>query len=383
MIPFLSGFFYIIFMKLCHFSDGHLGAGESHPKRGKSGLTLRQEDIIASFVEAVDKIIEIKPDLCVYSGDLFHSVRPTNRIIAIAAEHLNRLASINKIPTVLITGNHDAPKQPHIGAAIEILRPIDNLYIAAESVLEIFTIDDTKFFALPHCLTSKILKEELAKCIPDTDYKYNILIMHGVAAGMPQFSMADLGEQEIPLDIMEKFDYTALGHFHDYSQVGKTAYYSGSTERLSQAEREAAKGFITVDFEPFSISFQEITTRKMIDLAPINAVGKRGDYLAQMIKEKIEKIDSSDKIIRLKVEGVSEETLRTMPAEIIRELKQKSYSLNISFEKETTLENANKFDRVAIGQIDKGFIKFLESVDLTGFDRERLKKEALQYLSDE
>jgi DNA repair exonuclease SbcCD nuclease subunit len=123
-------------MKLCHFSDSHLGAGESHPRRGKSGLTLRQEDIINAFTEAVDKIIEIKPDLCIHAGDIFDSVRPLNRIMAIAGEQLYRLAEEHSIPTVLIAGNHDAPKQPHIGSAIEVYKQIDNLYVVSASRLE-------------------------------------------------------------------------------------------------------------------------------------------------------------------------------------------------------------------------------------------------------
>jgi len=58
-------------MKICHIADTHLGAGSNHPKRGTSGLTLRQEDILHSFVEAVDRIIQIRPDICIHSGDLF------------------------------------------------------------------------------------------------------------------------------------------------------------------------------------------------------------------------------------------------------------------------------------------------------------------------
>ncbi len=149
-------------MKICHLADSHLGAGENFTKRGKSGLTLRQEDIINSFIEAVDKIIEEKPDICIHAGDIFHVVRPTNKIIAVASEQLHRLAEIHKIPTVIISGNHDAPKQPHIGAALDIFEHIENLYISAGAGLKTFEIGDTKLFALPRCLTTKIQKEELS-----------------------------------------------------------------------------------------------------------------------------------------------------------------------------------------------------------------------------
>lgn len=232
-------------------------------------------------------------------------------------------------------------------------------------------------------MTTKIQKEELAKCVKDTNFKYNVLIMHGVAAGMPEFSMADLGEQELPIDVMERFDYTALGHFHNYCKVAERSYYAGSTERLSQSEREAEKGYLSVTLDRFEVRFNKVKSRVMVDLPIINAAGKRGDHLAEIIKENLTKIDSSDKIVRVKVSGVTEETLKTLPAEVLADLRQKSFSLNISFEKEKSSEETVKFGRAGIGKIDSGFVQFLDTVDLTGFDKERLKQEALKYLAEE
>ncbi|HVP07328.1 MAG TPA: metallophosphoesterase, partial [Candidatus Acidoferrum sp.] len=206
-------------MRICHISDTHLGAGENHPRRGASGLTLRQEDIVAGFTNGIDRIISLKPDVCIHSGDLFDTVRPLNRIMAIAGRELFRLAEVAGIPTILITGNHDAPKQPHIGAAIDVFRQIDNLHVVSGSELEVIEIGDVRFLALPHCLTTEILKRELSRCRPERRNGRSVLILHGVAAGMPEFSMADLGEQELPLAVMEPFDYTALGHFHNYCRV--------------------------------------------------------------------------------------------------------------------------------------------------------------------
>ncbi len=347
-------------------------------------MTQRQEDVIRTFVEAVDRIVDLKPDICIHSGDIFDSVRPLNRIIATAGEQLHRLAERHGIPTVIITGNHDAPKQPHLGAALDIFRHITNLYVASQSRLEVFDVNSgCRVYALPHCLTADIQRQELAGCVPDSNVDFNILVMHGVAAGMPEFSMADLGEQELPLNVMGRFDYTALGHFHNYCQVAPKAYYAGSTERLSQAERGAAKGFIEVTVEPFAVAFHEVQAREMVDLPVISAVGKRGDELAALIAEKVEKVDSRDKIVRLKVQDVSEETLKTLPAGVINDLKQKSYSLNITFEKEKTEAAEYEFGRAGIGRLDSGFVDFLETVDLKGFDKERLIREALKYLSME
>lgn len=370
-------------MKLCHLADSHLGAGENHPRRGDSGLTLRQEDIIRGFTEAIDRIIEIKPDLCIHSGDLFHTVRPMNRIMAIAAEQLHKLAEQNGIPTVIICGNHDAPKQPHIGAALTVFSHIENLHVVATGRLEKIRFGEAMIHALPHCLTVASQKEQLEDCKPDDDARYNILIAHGVAAGMPEFSMADLGEQELPLDILDRFDFAALGHFHNFCKVSKRAYYAGSTERLSQSEREADKGFCIVELDPLRVQFEPVSCRVMVDVPVINAKGKRGDQLAQIITDAIEKIDSSDKIVRVSVIGVSEETLKTIPSAQIAALKQKSFSLDVRFEKEKSDENSGTFGRSAIGRIDQGFLEFLEIVNLDGFDRDRLKQEAVRYLAVE
>jgi exonuclease SbcD len=364
-------------------SDSHLGAGENYPARGETGLTVRQEDIIRSFVEALDRIIDLKPDLCIHAGDLFHTVRPLNRIMAIAAEQLHRLAARHGIPTVIIAGNHDAPRQPHVGAALDVFRRIDNLYVAASGELEEFDIGGVKVFALPHCMTPVSQHEQLAMCRPDTESRYNVLILHGVASGMPEFSMADLGEQELPLEVMEPFDYTALGHFHNYCQVAPKAWYAGSTERLSQSEREVAKGFLEVDLDPLQVCFHEVHSRSMVDLPTVNATGKRGDQVARLIEDSLANVDSSGKIVRVKVEGVTPEMLKTFPAAALAELKSRAYALDIRFEKEKVEGEPGQFGQSAIGRLDQSFLAYLETVPLEGFDRDRLIREALGYLKAE
>jgi DNA repair exonuclease SbcCD nuclease subunit len=368
-------------MRICHLADSHLGAGENHPRRGESGLTLRQEDIVRAFVEAIDKIIETGPDLCLHAGDLFHSVRPTNRIMAIAGEQLHRLAELNAIPTVIIAGNHDMPKVAHVGAPLEVFDYIDNLYIAASGVAATFRIGEAVVQALPHCPSAEAARQQLDKLKPAPEARYNLLLAHGVAAGMPEFSMADLAEQEFPIGLLNDFDYAALGHYHNHTKVADRAWYAGSTERLSQAEREAKKGFVVIDMDPPAIGFQEVSCRPMIDLSEVDATGKRGDELVRMLTDQVQALDSRNKIVRVTVRGVSEEALKTIPTEQISRLKQESYALDVRFEKEKSEEASTQVGRGALGRIDAAFMEFLDSVDLQGFDRERLKAEARRYLS--
>jgi DNA repair exonuclease SbcCD nuclease subunit len=368
-------------MRLCHFSDSHLGAGESHPRRGQSGLTLRQEDIVASFIQAVDKIIQLKPDICIHAGDLFHSVRPANKILAIAGQQLYRLSVTHQIPTIVIAGNHDSPKQAHIDAALNIFAGIDNLYVAANCPFKEIVIGNVRIIAIPHANDATEMKETVKLCTPEPSFVYNLLVTHGVAADMPQFSMMELGEMELPVDAMQRFDYTALGHYHNFTKVAERVYYAGSTDRLSLSERIAAKGFAEVTFEPFEVTFHELTTRPMVDMSPIDATGLRGDQLASVIAERMKDQKAEEQIIRLTITGVTPETMNTVPPQFFRELRQDAFSLDIRFEKAAPETKPSQFGRAAFGRLDEEFAGYLTKANLSGLDKEALLAEATALLA--
>jgi exonuclease SbcD len=371
---------YILPMRICHVSDSHLGAGEAYGRRNSIGFSERQEDIIGAFVEAVDKIISLKPDICLHTGDLFHQVRPSNRLLALAGHQLHRLADQHDIPTVIITGNHDSPRQPHVGAALEVFAHIRNLHIASGSQLQIFRVNGATIWALPHCLSGDILSAQLAKCLPDDTVAPNILMAHGVVAGMPQFRMVELGEQEIAVDVINRYDYTALGHYHNFVQVGPQAWYAGSTERLSQAERTSPKGFVEVTFDPLRIKFHEMKCREMIDIPALSAEGLRGDQIVEMIESRLSSCQFEGKMARVTVNGVSEEALRTIPRERLTALRGKAFDLDIRFNRQSTAALPEVGEKAA-GRIDQGFLEYLMNADLNGLDRERLSRLADAYLS--
>ena len=166
-------------MRFVHISDTHLGAAGFSRRISPSGFNQREEDICNSFISAVDKIIEIKPDFVLHSGDLFHSVRPSNRIINLAIRQLLRITDL-KIPMVIISGNHDTPKQRTVGSIFSIFEVFDHIHPVYRNKYETVGIKEACIHAIPHCITIESLHEELAKIKPDNQAKYNVLMLHGV-----------------------------------------------------------------------------------------------------------------------------------------------------------------------------------------------------------
>ena len=127
-------------MRFIHISDSHLGASGLSRRLSPSGYNQREEDICNSFQAAVDQIIELKPDFVLHTGDLFHTVRPTNRIINFAIRQILRVVNL-EIPMVIISGNHDTPKQRSVGSVFsffEVLSPHLHLVYRNQYELIIF-----------------------------------------------------------------------------------------------------------------------------------------------------------------------------------------------------------------------------------------------------
>ncbi|MDD4051896.1 MAG: hypothetical protein PHR28_08375, partial [candidate division Zixibacteria bacterium] len=228
----------------------------------------------------------------------------------------------------------------------------------------------------------EILKQELANVAPDPEARYNILVLHGVVAGIKEFQMADLSEQEIDSSHFHKgFDYVALGHYHNYTQVEPNVYYSGSTERLSQAEAEHAKGFIEVELsagEPI-IRFHEIKSRVMVDMPAVTARGKTAEQIVGELERVVRERNPEDKILRVRLTDIPEETYRSLAFDKIAALKNEAFSLDVRFEKEVKPE-ANPYMDLNLGRLDLAFEKFLEANVVEGIDKARLRTTALEYL---
>ncbi len=236
-------------MKILHFSDSHLGYHDLD-KLSPAGINLREQDAYDAFEKAIDAALEIRPDLILHSGDFFHRPSPANRPMIFALEQLARLSEA-KIPIVVIAGNHETPKTIFTSPILKAFRTVPHVYAIFQQKYETFEFGDLVVHGIPHINDDRVELEEMDKIQP-VEGKFNIIMLH-TSIGK-SFMMDEYGEKLYPperLELLDQFDYVALGHWHNFQKVGKlkTGWYSGSTERMSEAEAKSEKGFCVFDLE--------------------------------------------------------------------------------------------------------------------------------------
>jgi DNA repair exonuclease SbcCD nuclease subunit len=206
-------------------------------------------------------------------------------------------------------------------------------------------------------------------------------MLHGVVAGIPEFSMGELAEQEIPSSYLEMpFDYVALGHYHRHCQVSPGVYYAGSTERLSMAELGQEKGFVKVDLDTKEIKFHALPTRDMIELPSIDARELDQEQVLRELEKRAESGGITEKIVRLKVTDIAEHIYNSLDFRKIGELKSRAFHFDLRFEKREE-ESEDRATRSSIGKLDVEFDQFLKGLPVENLKKEKLLELGLRYLS--
>ena len=351
-------------MKIVHLADTHLGYS-AYRKISENGFNQREEDVILSFLDAVDKIISMKPDIVLHSGDLFDSVRPTNRIVSIGIEQLLRIYSA-KIPLVLISGNHETPKQLYKGSIYAIFDalPLDKklFNIVYKDRYESFRFGDVTVHAVPQCPNDDVFRAELKKIKMDRGTK-NVLMLHCGVTGMKEFSHGESNELLVDYQWLNEseFDYVALGHYHGHVKVAENSWFSGSSERLSFNEAGQAKGFLVVDLAgKAKTELISVRTRPMVDMPVIDAAGKDSVSLLEEVIQAIDKIRPEGKIIRLTVRNIPQHVMNTLDTKRIREAAKDAVHFEPRYER-VDEEGRKEEVRISSGGIKEEFKSFIMS----------------------
>jgi len=253
-------------MKIVHCSDLHLGKRLSGTK---DYVTKRYMDFFNAFATFVDKVEEIKPDVCLIAGDIFDKKEINPDILSKTESLFKRLRDNVKNDIIAIEGNHDNSR---------ILEESWLEYLQERNILKVFyynkdfgeknylKIDDINFYPVgyPGFMIDEALTKLSEKLNPQ---EKNIVIVHtGISGdtntlpGLVSTSILDL--------FKDKAIYIAGGHIHSFTTYPKEKphfFVSGSLEFSNvQNEKSDKKGFILFDTDTLNYEFIELEHRKRI-----------------------------------------------------------------------------------------------------------------------
>ena len=253
-------------MKIVHCSDLHLGKRFSG---NKDYVKKRYMDFFNAFAVFVDRVEEIKPDVCLIAGDIFDKKEINPDILSKTEYLFKKLKDNVKKDIIAIEGNHDNSR---------ILEESWLEYLQEQNILKVFyynkdfeeknylKIDDINFYPVgyPGFMIDEALTKLSEKLNPQ---EKNIVIVHtGISGsintlpGLVSTSILDL--------FKDKAIYIAGGHIHSFTTYPKEKPYffvSGSLEFSNvQNEKSDKKGFILFDTDTLNYEFIELEHRKRI-----------------------------------------------------------------------------------------------------------------------
>lgn len=253
-------------MKIVHCSDLHLGKRFSG---NKDYVKKRYMDFFNAFATFIDKVEEIKPDVCLIAGDIFDKKEINPDILSKTEYLFKRLRDNVKKDIIAIEGNHDNSK---------ILEESWLEYLQEQNILKVFyynkdfeeknylKIDDINFYPVgyPGFMIDEALTKLSEKLNPQ---EKNIVIVHTGISGSTD-TLPGLVSTSI-LDLFkDKTIYIAGGHIHSFTTYPKEKPYffvSGSLEFSNiQNEKSDKKGFILFDTDTLNYEFIELEHRKRI-----------------------------------------------------------------------------------------------------------------------
>ena len=326
-------------MRLVHLSDIHLGFRQFQ-RQTPAGGNQREADVAGTFTRAMDKVIELAPDIVLVGGDLFHTVRPTNPAILHAFAQFSRLReALPAAIVVIVAGNHDLPRST---STRPLLRLFASLGIeVADTAPRRLRYEDRglSVLAVPEMPGSAVDFE------PDVDMRTNVLIAHGeVESLVPARAVGAELAMTIPTAAIShaRWDYVGLGHYHVYRKVAERAFYSGSLDYVSSSiwEERAeetrlklpGKVIIERDLQTGKQRVHPISPARLyVDLRPIEGQGMSAAELDREILRATARIPGGvdGKVVRQIVRDVPRHVVRDLDYKVLRDLQHRALHFHL------------------------------------------------------
>ncbi|MFD3487170.1 exonuclease SbcCD subunit D [Streptomyces sp. NPDC058665] len=253
-------------MRFLHTSDWHLG---------RSFHRVSLLDAQAAFLDhLVATALTREVDAVLVAGDVYDRAVPPLSAVELFDRALHRLAEA-RVPTVMISGNHDSARRLGVGAGLIDHAGIHLRTDPARCATPVVLPDahgDVAFYGLPY-LEPALVREEFkaakagheavlaaaldrvrADLAARPQGTRSVVLAHAfVAGGAASDSERDItvgGVSAVPAGTFDGVDYVALGHLHGSQTLTERVRYSGSPLAYSFSETDHRKTMWLVDLGP-------------------------------------------------------------------------------------------------------------------------------------
>lgn len=364
--------------RLLHVSDTHLGH-QAYSRLTADGLNQREVDAQSALARVVDSALGEPPDVFLHTGDLFDHPRPSNRAIAFALEQFRRLSEA-RIPTVVVSGNHDTPRMRETGHIFRVLEGLAHVRPVYGGVAERIEVGGLVVHAVPQAPTQEAFQTQLRSVRPEGAGPH-VLAVHGTVLGVDGLFTSEFNEYQIPMgELRPDFDYIALGHFHTAKQVAPNAWYAGSTEYFSFNEAGQEKVALGVEVGPGTprVTAHKTGARAMTDLGSVTAAHESPERILSVVAERVAAASPAS-VARLTVEGLERGVARGIDWEAVRAARPDLVHLDLRLR---LREDVHAVDgELELHPLAQEFESFLSRYPLEDADRALVREHALRLLA--
>ncbi|MBR2736765.1 MAG: exonuclease SbcCD subunit D [Firmicutes bacterium] len=320
-------------MKFFHLSDLHIGL-----KLINHNLREDQEYILDQIIREAARV---QPDAVVIAGDLYDRAVPSAEAVELFDHFLSGLAAaVPDAEIMAISGNHDSAQRIDLYRNILGARRIHMIGSPPQREgerIETVTLRDeygeVRFYLLPFVKPSMVRQligreDDVAGLSYDETLRRligretinpeerNVLVSHQfyLPAGKNPEEVERMDSEirtvgnidEVRADVLEPFDYAALGHIHKPMKAGRDSWrYSGTPLACSVSEAGQQKGILQVDMkekgnlEVTEIPLDPLRQVRVVrgSLSEVLAQGC-GDYVSVVLTDPVDLdvIDMQDRI---------------------------------------------------------------------------------------
>lgn len=249
-------------MRFLHTADWHIG-------KKLHGYSLLDDQLYV-FKQIIELAKKENVDGIIIAGDLYDRSVPSVEAVKQFNQMIIDLNLEEKFPIFAISGNHDSSTRLETGGPW--FRHSDfYLHTKLEQAFQPIEFGNVQLFLLPYFEPSDVriifdeseeirTIEQAMHVVTNEMIKYfkpdmaHVLVSHFFAAGSAksdsETKLTVGGLDTVPLDLLEAFDYVALGHLHNKDAlISDKIRYSGSPLKFSLSERKQEKGVWIVDIE--------------------------------------------------------------------------------------------------------------------------------------